>query len=595
MMEKVMNFLGKNILALCTLLVIFMYGCDLVNKNQSTPNVNSLGRDLIVNEVFTISPDKYYAYSWIEIYNPTPRTILWFDQVYPANGSAVGAVGEVIHTTNSGVTWTDTLTNSALGTLRSLNFANYDTGFACGDGETIYKVTHSGLIDISGNIASRDASINLSSITNQSTYLTPVDGAFDRLNRYAYVVGDKGTILRTLLAGKTWLRVPTAGPPTKQNLRNIYSLFFKLYVVGDSGTFLISLNNGTNWTLKNYPQPYRGFNYYSNFFISDSLGWVAGDNGTILFTTNQGTSWTPETTYVNATLRGSFFGLVPSGQIPPIFSVGSGCVVGDNGTILHTQDFGATWRSVNSGTSARLNSVYFTDSLHGWAFGNGGVIVATTDGGGSWHSEQSGTTQNLYSGHFLGLKDTVQVNYYLAMQAQRNYIFIDKTTGTINPDFIVRTDTGTVLFAPYQSNLSIAPGGFAVITNDSLKFDEHTKMGPGKTTRLNFGFGADSLGNILRWNLLPSSQIILAKTSYEINRNQILFYNNQIVDVVRWGGYRPKPDPYPQNQPAGSIPEFWSLARYNNVHNVDPLKESTKSDFYMTQTPIPGWYSQLSR
>lgn len=242
-----------------------------------------------------------------------------------------------------------------------------------------------------------------------------------------------------------------------------------------------------------------------------------------------------------------------------------------------------------------MNSVYFTDTLNGWAFGNGGTVVATTDGGRIWHSQSSGTNQNLACGHFLGLKDTVRVNYYMVMRAQRNYIFYDKTTGTINTDFIVKTDTGTVLFQPFLGNLAVPAGGFAVIINDSTKFDAHTKMGPGNTTRLNFGFGIDSLGNFLRWNLLPACEITLAKTSFEINGIQLLFYSVQDVDIVRWGDYRTRPDLYPQNVPAGSIPEFWSLARYNNIHDIDPKKESTKSDFYMSQNPIPGWYSQLSR
>ncbi len=594
MMEFGMKLIGKSILVSSLVLVLLMSGCDLVNKNQNDTRSKIYGQDLIINEVFTISPDKYYAYSWIEILNPTRRTIPWFDQAYPSTGSAVGEGGILIHSTNSGTAWADTSYTPSVGTIRSINYANFDTGYACGDNETIYKITTSGtVIDLSNNIQNRDQTISFNSITNQSTYLQSQDGTFDRFNRYAYVVGDKGTVYRTLNAGNSWTRVPTTRFTTKK-LRSIYSKFFKLYVVGDSGGFYNSLTNGTSWNTKQYPEPFRALTFYSVFFITDSIGWVSGQNGTVLYTTNQGTSWTPETTNVSANLRGSFFGLAPDGQpAGPLFSVGSGCVVGDNGTILHTADFGQTWTHASSGTSAQLNTVYFTDSLHGFAFGNGGVALATVDGGYVWQAQKSGTTQNLLSCHFLGLRDTVSIVYYLQMYAQRNYIFYDRTTGTINQDFITHSDVGNIFFQP--GPISIAPNGFAVITNDGLKFDEHTKMGPGTSTRVDFGLAFDSTGQPLKWDLLPSSQLMLIKVSGEVNGGRVLFASTQVLDCVRWGGYRPTPDPFPNNQPAPSIPEGWSLARYNNVLDVDPTKESTKQDFYLTSSPIPGWFSQLSR
>ena len=43
-----------------------------------------------------------------------------------------------------------------------------------------------------------------------------------------------------------------------------------------------------------------------------------------------------------------------------------------------------TWESVESPTDQFLTSVYFVDSLYGWAVGYSGTIIHTTNGGTDW-------------------------------------------------------------------------------------------------------------------------------------------------------------------------------------------------------------------
>jgi photosystem II stability/assembly factor-like uncharacterized protein len=52
--------------------------------------------------------------------------------------------------------------------------------------------------------------------------------------------------------------------------------------------------------------------------------------------------------------------------------------VGDNGTILLTTDGGAIWQKRDSGISANLIDVHFTDPTHGWAVGDNSTILAIT-------------------------------------------------------------------------------------------------------------------------------------------------------------------------------------------------------------------------
>ncbi|MDC4224518.1 MAG: YCF48-related protein [Candidatus Manganitrophus sp.] len=52
-----------------------------------------------------------------------------------------------------------------------------------------------------------------------------------------------------------------------------------------------------------------------------------------------------------------------------------GWMVGDLGTILYTKDGGKSWTEYDSGVTQRLNSIYFTSPVRGWAVGKGGLIL----------------------------------------------------------------------------------------------------------------------------------------------------------------------------------------------------------------------------
>ena len=59
-----------------------------------------------------------------------------------------------------------------------------------------------------------------------------------------------------------------------------------------------------------------------------------------------------------STLLGTFF-----------VSAQNGWAVGAGGTVLKTEDAGATWQAVTRRTAALLTSIYFTDAHHGWIVG----------------------------------------------------------------------------------------------------------------------------------------------------------------------------------------------------------------------------------
>jgi photosystem II stability/assembly factor-like uncharacterized protein len=63
-------------------------------------------------------------------------------------------------------------------------------------------------------------------------------------------------------------------------------------------------------------------------------------------------------------------------------------IVGYNGKLLQTSDFGTTWNIVESGSQNGLYSISFApDMKTGWIVGQGATIQKTTDGGKTWTAQ----------------------------------------------------------------------------------------------------------------------------------------------------------------------------------------------------------------
>src|SRR5205823_1643756 len=71
--------------------------------------------------------------------------------------------------------------------------------------------------------------------------------------------------------------------------------------------------------------------------------------------------------------------------------------VGENGTILTTDDAGYNWKRQSSGTSVPLHSVYFASANRGWVVGEKGTVLMSEDGGNNWKPQYSGTLEPLQS------------------------------------------------------------------------------------------------------------------------------------------------------------------------------------------------------
>src|SRR5689334_11857392 len=206
---------------------------------------------MIINEVFTLSPDKYYAYSWFELYNPTPRPIPWYQKTYPIQSYAVGDGGVVVHSNDDGTTWSSSPSGTALD-LNAIVLPYTDTGIVVGDAGLMEKM----LIDTNG----------------VPTFVPMVSGTAQNINticwaplsRIGFFAADHGVIMRTINGGATWTNQPVS-PATTRNFRSIFFVNFFEYAVGDSG-LVAKRSTGITFQQQSVPVNFQQTNFHAIFF-----------------------------------------------------------------------------------------------------------------------------------------------------------------------------------------------------------------------------------------------------------------------------------------------------------------------------------------
>ena len=146
---------------------------------------------------------------------------------------------------------------------------------------------------------------------------------------------------------------------------------------------------GKEWTLETSGTTNNLYSIYG-INVAEKL-WAVGANGTILESDDQGATWMAR----------------KSGTSNDLYAVSATYwgdrvwAVGANGTMLESDNGGATWRVRKSGTTNALRALWIsTEDKEGkWlcAAGDRGTIVESVDGGTTWTVRNSGTTRNFAS------------------------------------------------------------------------------------------------------------------------------------------------------------------------------------------------------
>jgi len=144
---------------------------------------------------------------------------------------------------------------------------------------------------------------------------------------------------------------------------------------------------------------------FGGVWFTDSLnGWISGGardvpGGLLGRTRDGGRTWTIRSDVVPDTVGENFY--LNEMQFQDSLR---GCVVGDYGVILLTDDGGITWRRArsNTGTLVRLQ----LQGSIGWALGPA-ALIGTSDGGETWHELVRNQDSNHYlSGHAAAFTDS---------------------------------------------------------------------------------------------------------------------------------------------------------------------------------------------
>jgi photosystem II stability/assembly factor-like uncharacterized protein len=199
----------------------------------------------------------------------------------------------------------------------------------------------------------------------------------------AYAVGYDGKWYSPILSDYSWVRHQL--PEWKWLHHIVFTHANKAFVTMGDGlsTGKIYQIDTLGTVLKVDSFPYRLADIK---FINENVGFVTA-YGAIITTKDAGNTWQ------QLNVKGDFF--------TSISIVGNALwAVGYNGTIVHSNDVGATWNKLRNGDSPmnakiRFRYCVFTDAQTGYAVGDKGLLMKTTDGGIHWVSIATHTEQDL--------------------------------------------------------------------------------------------------------------------------------------------------------------------------------------------------------
>jgi len=294
----------------------------------------------------------------------------------------VGFVGakncKVLKTTNGGLAWQSlTVPAGFTGAVNSLYFANEQRGWALNTNNTTSRV-----------VFTSDGGQNWTAVITNSGNL--YDMSFAEPDKGVVVGGGSGKIdLYYTTDGATWKKAaaPSLGGVTytRTDIRGVSMLNKDFVYATGWGSFAAGLqpsimfkstDGGATWTYMLQTEANRTYdNMYSVKFKDAQNGLVFGGSSrgaVVCKTVDGGVNWVQQ--------------LVPfGGGIKKAVGFGDKLwLLGDNGMMIKTTDFGATWKIVSNMHNGTYNAIRCFGDKTIYAAGNSAVFAKSTDGGINW-------------------------------------------------------------------------------------------------------------------------------------------------------------------------------------------------------------------
>ncbi|MFH1120795.1 MAG: YCF48-related protein [Bacteroidota bacterium] len=188
-----------------------------------------------------------------------------------------------------------------------------------------------------------------------------------------YIVGEKGTVLKTTDAGTSWNFIPSG------TLRRLELVWFTDtetgFVTSDSGFIMKTTDGGETWQEL---QSGTTEEFNDIYFYNETLGFIAGMHGQLLRTTDGGETW-----------HRAFIDIYSNVYSVHFVNENIGYAAASMRTVYKTIDGGDTWSSTSGDPYLNLRSIFFLDAFKGYVAGSDNFMMKTTNGGFSWTHFQS--------------------------------------------------------------------------------------------------------------------------------------------------------------------------------------------------------------
>ena len=371
--------------------------------------------------------------NWLMQNDFTPEYIVSFDFRDENTGwllSYFNGVTKIYKTINGGKDWQakDTLTSTF---LTEIKFINDSVGWCIGSGGL------SPLPFVPAAFKTTDGGNSWESILVSPTYFD-FFSCVDFISESEGWIGGTGYIFKTTDGGKNWIELPwielSSGPSKIQFLNS--NIGWAIY-----GKLFKTIDGGKNWI----PQQVQSTDFY---FENEQIGWSI-QGSSINFTSDGGDIWTAQNSNTTNLLWDMSF-----------INMYSGWVVGDSGTILHTQNSGTPVELMNFTAELRNNIVTLNWNTASEINNRGFLVERIKKGETTWESltfiEGAGTTTS--SNKYSYIDELIQSASYKYRLKQIDF------DGSENLSSEIEIEFGEI------------PGGFKLYQNYPNPFNPNTKI-----------------------------------------------------------------------------------------------------------------------
>lgn len=203
-----------------------------------------------------------------------------------------------------------------------------------------------------------------------SILLTTIDAAADGT---LLAAGHDAVILRSTDEGASW-EIVHREPEWEQPILDLHMISATHgFAIGAYGLYLETDDGGMSWTERSI---YDGDSHlYASARLRDGSLLIAGEFGTLLRSEDEGATWAE----LDSPYGGTFFGLT----VPPADEGAEQptLVYGLQGHVFASTDYGASWTAVDTGVENGLYNAIWSDGTAPILLGHGGLILIDRDTG----------------------------------------------------------------------------------------------------------------------------------------------------------------------------------------------------------------------